>query len=434
MGILSLYPRFINFLKLITFEKNIENLKYQFGSRFDKIESLYEEYLLNNPKGPNKIVFSFNDLDPESDILITGDVSTRGYFDLYLNEIENIHQLKFIAIYDGPSAHFHNTNYCDLSDLKAFQNLEVLYIDFEVINIDLLQLTYLENLKVLHLNKIHELDPKYSLPNVKSHLILLNEPAGSLEKAIPHVSNLNELSLICTKEEVIPPKIISSLTKLRRILLQATSINKIPKEIGKLKRLKHLLIRNNDNLTELPSEIGELQKLTKIELLNNPIISIPSEIGKLEKLQSLKIDNSSITELPSEICNLKNLETLILKGNKQSKLSSLPDSFGQLKNLRILNLGSNNLNCLPKNIGNLKLLEELNLSHNCIDTLPKSIGELKNLRKLDLRDTSLQTIPTEIAGLQNLETIYLDEEGTSALRNKLAFLLPACEIEISKYY
>jgi len=407
MGILSLYPRFINFLKLITFEKNIqEKLKYYFPYTSGKIEALYEEYLLNNPKGLNDIVFRFDDLEPESNVLIAGDVSTRGYFDLYLDEIENIHQLKFIVISAGAPADIHTTNYCNLSDLKAFQNLEVLYISFEVINIDLLQLTYLKNIKVLHLQsfEIRELDPQYSLPNVKSHLILFNEPAGSLKKAIPRVSRITELSLICTKEEVIPPE-ISSLIKLEKILLQATSINKIPKEIGKLKNLKHLVIRNNNNLTELPSEIGALQNLTTIELINNSITSFPSEIGKLEKLSSLNLGSNLLISLPRSIGNLKLLEELNLSHNC---LDTLPESIGELKNLRSLDLMGNRL-----------------------VSLPDSIGQLNNLRDLDLRNNTLVSLPDSIGQLVDLQYIHLTEgKHAEALKKKIGFLLPSCEVFI----
>ncbi|EMY16264.1 leucine rich repeat protein [Leptospira weilii str. Ecochallenge] len=147
-----------------------------------------------------------------------------------------------------------------------------------------------------------------------------------------------------------------------------------------LSQLKAEEKRIYHNLTEA------LQNPTDVQILylnSNQLITLPKEIGKLKKLRELHSYNNQLKAIPKEIGELKELQMLDLSHNQ---FKTLPKEFGNLQNLQILELIGNQLTTLPKEIGKLKNLRELNLSRNQLTTLPKEIGHLKNLQELYLDD------------------------------------------------
>src|SRR5210317_2626507 len=58
---------------------------------------------------------------------------------------------------------------------------------------------------------------------------------------------------------------------------------------------------DNRNLTKLPPEIGKLSKLKGLLLGNNKFTSLPPEIGQLTALKRLIISGNQLTSLPPEI-------------------------------------------------------------------------------------------------------------------------------------
>ena len=167
-------------------------------------------------------------------------------------------------------------------------------------------------------------------------------------------------------------------------------------------------------LTELPPEIGKLSKLKKLILgkldtqkfdcIGNSLSSLPSEIGQLTNLIELHLEYNYLDSLPLAIVKLTNLKELYIHDNH---LENLPSEIGKLTNLMVLNLGGNHLENLPSKIAKLTNLKELYLDWNVLNSLPPEIAKLTNLTALHLDFNNLNSLPPEIAKLTNLNILTL---------------------------
>jgi Leucine-rich repeat (LRR) protein len=83
------------------------------------------------------------------------------------------------------------------------------------------------------------------------------------------------------------------LESIRRLDLENSQLQSIPKEIGGLKGLKRLYLHNNQPQS-IPKEIGELKSLERLYLRNNQLQSIPKEIGELKNLEWLDLGNNQL--------------------------------------------------------------------------------------------------------------------------------------------
>lgn len=77
-------------------------------------------------------------------------------------------------------------------------------------------------------------------------------------------------------------------------------ISVIPEQIKKLKKLKRLILGNNQIL-EIKESLSELQNLTHLDLSNNKIKYLPSTIANLPNLEYLYLEGNPFDLLPPEI-------------------------------------------------------------------------------------------------------------------------------------
>ena len=138
--------------------------------------------------------------------------------------------------------------------------------------------------------------------------------------------------------------------------LAGEELNELPPEIGKLTRLKTLV----------------LGRLDRGEYFGNNLKVLPNEIGQLTSLQLLSLDSNQLSRLPESITQLTSLRSLDLSANQ---LSSLPESIAQLSSLQSLDLGYNQLSSLPKWAKALEKLEELDLRGNPLPISPEILGQ-----------------------------------------------------------
>lgn len=162
---------------------------------------------------------------------------------------------------------------------------------------------------------------------------------------------------------------LNSLGCVSELDIQSAIKKQIPVSIGDLKDLTELSIfclydATGDDPTSIPLEIFNLKKLKSLILINNNIVgSIPTEIGQLENLEKLYLSNNNLTgNIPSEVWELIKLNSLALNLNQLS--GEVSNSVNQLKNLAAFVLSYNQFSgSIPAFNDNIKL-ENVSLSGN----------------------------------------------------------------------
>ncbi|PWA97439.1 NB-ARC domains-containing protein [Artemisia annua] len=111
---------------------------------------------------------------------------------------------------------------------------------------------------------------------------------------------------------------------------------------------------------------------------NKKIENRPDNIGILKHLKWLYVRNCCcLGKLPVDIVQLESLERLVLSA---TMIKDLPCSICMLKHLKLLKLDDCALlEKLPEDIGLLECLEELDITHIGTSHLPQSIFRLKCL-------------------------------------------------------
>ncbi|KAI9160398.1 hypothetical protein LWI28_007745 [Acer negundo] len=148
------------------------------------------------------------------------------------------------------------------------------------------------------------------------------------------------------------PKLFDELMCLKALGIRGnyrTSIEHIPKEIGKLIHLRYFDLSNNEKLIKLPETLCELYNLQTLNLdWCRNLEELPQGIGKLINLRHLmnRYTDSLSGDYGGKTCSLEflnnsvHIESLWIKGLKN--LAKVTDEIVQLKNnknIRDLGLG-----------------------------------------------------------------------------------------------
>ncbi len=150
---------------------------------------------------------------------------------------------------------------------------------------------------------------------------------------------------------------------------------------------------------------------------------LPDSIGKLTRLRELIIDNGNgcvmNPVLPASIGNLRSLEKLVLygaqdprsvgreRGPQPQERHRFPGTMSQLKNLVYLDLGRNGLTEIPSFVGDLPKLRELRFQFNSLKEVSPVVARLQELRVLELNGNDLNDLPDFLKELPNLTRVTL---------------------------
>jgi len=272
----------------------------------------------------------------------------------------------------------------------------------------------------------------------------------------------------------------SSTAELQRVLLDGAldrcgslvvegKLTAVPAEIGRLKRLRELIL-DTDTLQTIDAGLFDCVGLAKLVVLSNQVKALPAGgWGRMAALEKLDLTTSvALRELPEDIGEAPRLGG-DLELSALSKLAPLPPSFarlarvtllhlppgmaapdpiagmaglrelrlrgvtqlpadiGALADLRLLDVEGCAITELPGSIGGASLLRTLNLARTQLTTLPDSLTELSALRELDLTQTPLQALP-EAIGRVPLQRIRL--QGTAITRLPESLATPAGDLRI----
>lgn len=197
---------------------------------------------------------------------------------------------------------------------------------------------------------------------------------------LPKLSSMNEIAGTSeiSDEDYTEKNIIHSLEKLIDTPISLVGIEKF-----------------NKSSTCYTKEGDEI---TGLSIFKCGLRAFPREILRLKSLKHLVLRRNSIEHLPKEIGFLSNLEYLDLRLNK---LETLPNAIGLLLKLKNLNLSSNNLMTIPDSIGEMLMLKALNLSNNKLKNIPATMENLHSLKSLNLKANHWITIPENVKKLES---------------------------------
>ncbi len=242
----------------------------------------------------------------------------------------------------------------------------------------------------------------YQIPTLKT-LVLEEFRDRKLASGISQLKQLNAFSLKRNRFTSTLPEDFSDLENLEILTLWQVDITRLPQDIGKIRTLKHMVIRYAPYLNELPTSLYELPNLIALHLKAVALQKgIAPQISQLQSLRQLCISNIEKLSIPlKNVYELAQLTTLELT---MCNLSQLPEGISQLApTLKKLRLSNNPLKKLPPDIADLQQLDTLDIGHlRKLRPFPKEIYELTNLKTLNMPNHGWNTIPEGISQLKNL--------------------------------
>ncbi|KAG0606440.1 hypothetical protein M758_9G140500 [Ceratodon purpureus] len=158
----------------------------------------------------------------------------------------------------------------------------------------------------------------------------------------------------------------------------------------------------------------ELYRLRKLRILilseNNFFGTIPSQLAQIKSLWKLKLDHNNLSgSIPGQLGHLSNLRIMDLSYNGLSGL--IPETiFRNCRRLRFVSFAQNMLNgSLPVSLSNCVKLTAFDFSSNALQgNITVDLSELRDLNYVDLQRNSFSGhIPKVFGSLQALHYIHL---------------------------
>ncbi|PNX78596.1 disease resistance protein rpm1-like, partial [Trifolium pratense] len=223
-----------------------------------------------------------------------------------------------------------------------------------------------------------------------------------------HVRSLHvfqdEDEYVC-HEPTIPEKF-----KLLKVLdFESAPMLNVPKNLGDLIHLKYLSFRSSNHVSK---SIGMFQNLETLDVGDTTTRELPKEISKLRKLRHLIGYRLSLIQLKDGIGKMTSLQTLcsVDLGKGGAEVIKELGKLKQIRDLVLVNVHTEDVSILSSAIDEMKRIEKLSVSsfdiHTFIDL--NLISPPTKLRKLQLHG-KLQKLPKSILELQNLVVLKLSK-------------------------
>lgn len=166
---------------------------------------------------------------------------------------------------------------------------------------------------------------------------------------------------------------------------------------GKLAGIQRLTLACG--LTDFPREIFDLADTLEIlDLSNNSLNSLPDDLPRLKKLRVLFCSNNAFTELPAVLGQCTQLSMV---GFKANQIRSVPGA-ALPATLRWLILTDNQIDVLPGDIGHCTHMQKLMLAGNQLRTLPGEMAACSQLELLRISANRLTHLPDFLLTLPKL--------------------------------
>ncbi|KAG0258230.1 cysteinyl-tRNA synthetase [Mortierella polycephala] len=208
------------------------------------------------------------------------------------------------------------------------------------------------------------------------------------------------------------PMVLFEIVTLEELDMSFNEITEVPEGIGRLTRLRTLLLFGNWIGPHLPTTMSDLIRLRKLDIRQNRILNLDA-VNDLPSLEELLVDYNTnvvlnisfkaLSKLSLLKCNMTDinirgtagtLTVLDLSSNMLSRLEST--FFEHLQSLETLKLDNNSISSIPGAVGSLKRLKFLSIANNLLSCLPDDIGQMESLVELDVHSNSIGELPVSI--------------------------------------
>lgn len=184
--------------------------------------------------------------------------------------------------------------------------------------------------------------------------------------------------------------------------------------IARAINITKLEINSNFGLKHLCEEIGELKKLKEIRIRENPLLDLPDALFKLE-LHHVRLEMKNQTAFPAFLSRLRIAPggTLTITLNNL-KIRAIPDEIAGIHSLTSLEIRNSTIETCSEEIGSLYHLNELTIANTGLKSFPAVRGGLLQLESLSITDNpALASLPPELALLPNLDwdRVHLKKNG-----------------------
>ncbi|KAA2242735.1 T9SS type A sorting domain-containing protein [Chitinophaga agrisoli] len=197
----------------------------------------------------------------------------------------------------------------------------------------------------------------------------------------------------------------------------------IPASIGKLSKLKVLLLTFNSITGDFPASFRRLSELEDLGMARVTMeTQIPAYLGRLPKLRTLYLSGRFKGRIPAGLGKAGNLEVLYINGNPELH-GRIPASLGRLSRVKDLNLADNDLSGqIPGSFRKLSAVAAMDLRNNRLrGHIPRFLGRLNQLGWLYLGGNQFGgRIPSSLGELPNLAALDL---ATNKLRGHIPLSL-----------
>ena len=284
-------------------------------------------------------------------------------------------------------------------------NCQIIFIPFEITGIKTLKKISLENnmlqelpwnifyndsLKYLNIahNNIEQLDGDIEKASGLTYLNISYNPMLYQITFLANVSNLEKLqTLECSGVSVLPKEWLfpRSLTSLVMDDCKAD----FPKKISGCE--------NIENLSMLRYNYGEIEQIlstwgcTNIKTLavsGTIVDKIPDNIGALKKLEKLDFGCQTLSSTPN-LSGLEALKEVHLAITDTVSLQSVLKSLASVKVLQVLDLKGCNFKSLPVEIKSLASLQEFSAENTNTQNIGSCLFSLTNLKAIELRGNKI---------------------------------------------
>ncbi|KXG29874.1 hypothetical protein SORBI_3004G102100 [Sorghum bicolor] len=185
----------------------------------------------------------------------------------------------------------------------------------------------------------------------------------------------------------------------------------LPKELGRMPKLKSIQLEGNQLAGSIPPELGNIISLQRFFISANNITGeLPSTFSRLTNMTDFRVDGNSISgKIPSFIKNWLGVNRIDMQGTLMS--GPIPPEISMLKNLtelRVTDLSGPRMKFPP--LQNALHLTEVVL-RNCsiYGEIPSYLGQMQYLKVLDLSFNKLSGKVPNFGAMMALQYLYLTD-------------------------